>query len=188
MCWECCAVLRKVEEFKKQIIKAQKCMLDLVSLYMFLFAIIISIIYYVNSIVDEKIVKTLEEFDESDEEPLRNKKIKTKEKIKKESEREKASGVVINSRVMKKLQQLNVNSDHLEMVESERQATLQNPKFVRHAHKCHQCALGFNHACKLDEHMKKHQPSVGSVECDSCHIQCKDKQALASHRRRHRVR
>ncbi|CAF4913224.1 unnamed protein product [Pieris macdunnoughi] len=274
MCWECCAVLRKVERFKKQIKKAQNCMLDLVenhslsklkqtkclkidyssheieskdfktedeSLYKSLgmqdfsnhnithnfynnngfnsetdlhrnndvkceffshnnyeteFDYVDADCTDVFYSVDEKIVKTLEEFDESDEEPLRNKKIKTKEKMKKETKRrEKASGVVMNARVMKKLQQLNVNGDHLEMVllsweevESERQATLQNPKFMRHAHKCHQCALGFNHACKLEEHMKKHQPCEGSVECDSCHIQCKDKQALASHRRRHRVR
>ncbi|CAK1554328.1 unnamed protein product [Leptosia nina] len=146
--------------------------------------------------LDTKAMKTVDEFNESDDEPLTKKKTKQKEKkSKEEKRRERESGVVINPRVMKKLQQLNVTSDHLEMVmlswdevESERKQSVATEKFTRHAHKCYQCVVGFNHRCKLEEHMKKHKQSPGSAECEVCHIFCKDQPALASHRRRHRVR
>nr|XP_026498866.1 zinc finger protein 57-like [Vanessa tameamea] len=147
-----------------------------------------------------------EKFNDSDDEPLQIvKEEKNKEMRKfvdndklnptKDPKRETSPGVVRNARVSKKLQQLNVSSDQLEMVvltweevEAERQRALQSESFTRHEYRCYDCALGFNHRCKLEDHMKKHDPSSGSAECSVCRVRCRDKHALAAHRRRHRVR
>ncbi|XP_072946671.1 uncharacterized protein, partial [Epargyreus clarus] len=113
----------------------------------------------------------------------------------KQSYREKPPGVVQNARVSRKLQQLNVAPDQLEMivlsweeVEAERQRALASETFTRHDYRCHDCALGFNHRCKLDDHMRKHDPAFGTSECDVCRVRCRDSRALAAHKRRHRVR
>ncbi|CAG4974717.1 unnamed protein product [Colias eurytheme] len=254
LCWECCALLRKIIKFKEQIRAAHETMYNLCNQPISLSNLkttnclniecnyfkdnkYVSLIKIENEenflINDEKneakfdvfyhndrlfnddhydihcedfkpdfednneIIKTSLDFNDSDDEPLTSVKKKSKNKTKKKEgkRREKESGVVQNARVLKKLQQLNVHPDHLEMVilsweevQSERNRALSSDTFTRHAHKCYNCAIGFNHRCKLDDHMKKHDASAGTCECDVCHIRCKDKQALSSHRRRHRVR
>ncbi|KAG6464959.1 zinc finger protein 62 isoform X2 [Manduca sexta] len=143
-------------------------------------------------------------YSDSDDEPLVKKKEEKKcRKRKKEkdssgpkpSRREKPAGVVASARVARKLQELNVAADQLEMVllswqevEEERQRSLASETFTRHAYRCYDCALGFNYRVKLDNHMKKHQPSAGSLVCEVCKIHCKNAHALSAHRRRHRVR
>ncbi|CAG4952908.1 unnamed protein product [Parnassius apollo] len=160
----------------------------------------------------------IEDFNESDDEPLKLKKKdteletervqrKSKKRKKKEEgikidrrkhpapKREKPAGVVTNSRVSKKLQQLNVDSSQLEMVvlswdevEEERQRALLSETFTRHEYRCYDCALGFNHRFKLVNHMKKHDPESGPEVCNICKVRCRDAHALCAHRRRHRVR
>lgn len=152
-----------------------------------------------------------DDFNDSDEEPLKNKKCETvKEKKHKRKienglskldskkvthRREKPAGVVNNARVRKKLQQLNVEEGQLEMVvlsweevEEERQKALKSIVFTRHEYRCEDCIVGFNHKFKLDNHMKKHDLSSGDMLCDVCKVRCKDSHALSAHRRRHRVR
>ncbi|XP_038220484.1 zinc finger protein 311-like isoform X2 [Zerene cesonia] len=252
LCWECCAMLRKIIKFKKQIRTAQETMYNLLNQPTTLSNLIssnclsVECNYYNDNkfvslikMEDEQtnddggrcdvkfdvfyhndralnrdhcdvhyedfkpefddnndVVKSSFDFNDSDDEPLTSVKKKSKNKTKRKEgkRREKESGVVQNARVLKKLQQLNVHPDHLEMVilswdevQLERAKALASDTFTRHSHKCYNCVIGFNHRCKLDEHMKKHQLSAGTSECDVCHIRCKDKQALSSHRRRHRV-
>ncbi|XP_041983852.1 zinc finger protein 425-like isoform X2 [Aricia agestis] len=149
-------------------------------------------------------IKTKVIFNESDDEPLKPKNennqekkicIKKKEGLQKKKKREKPAGVIRNARVAKKLQELNVSRDQLEMVlltweevELERQTARQRATFTRHQSRCADCALGFNHASKLDEHMRKHDPIPNGEQCDFCRVWCKDSRALVAHKRRHRLR
>ncbi|CAB3258058.1 unnamed protein product [Arctia plantaginis] len=149
------------------------------------------------------------EFNDSDDEPLKKKKKKigkerkhkkkkdngSKTDIKPGGKREKPAGIVSNPRVNKKLKQLNVGEGQLEMVvlsweevEEERQKALSSVVFTRHEYRCHDCIVGFNHRFKLENHMKKHDPSAGELECSVCRVRCRDAHALCAHRRRHRVR
>ncbi|KAL0858282.1 hypothetical protein ABMA27_012184 [Loxostege sticticalis] len=143
--------------------------------------------------------KTVEDFGESDDEPLKKRtevEDETKSKGKRGgNRREHAAGVVRHPRVARRLQQLQVPEGKVEMVvltweevEEERQRALQSTNFTRHKYRCEDCALGFNHRFKLDNHMQKHDPSSGDMECSACHIRCRDAHALSAHRRRHRVR
>ncbi|KAJ8704754.1 hypothetical protein PYW08_012074 [Mythimna loreyi] len=155
-----------------------------------------------------------EDFDASDDEPLKNKKRavegaeKRGRKRKKEDgtpkvdrrkhpapKKEKPAGVVDNQRVRNKLKRLNVAPGQLEMqvlswdeVEAERQKALASITFTRHEYRCYDCALGFNHRFKLTNHMKKHDVSAGEFVCSVCRVRCKDSHSLCAHRRRHRVR
>ncbi|XP_060808453.1 zinc finger protein 425 isoform X2 [Amyelois transitella] len=129
-------------------------------------------------------------FDESDDEPL-----KKKAEGKRGISKERPAGVVENARVSRMLSQLNVRPGQLQMVllsweqiEEERKKALSSEKFTRHEFRCDDCALGFNHRVKLDDHMRRHDPANGTISCSVCNIRCKDAHALCSHRRRHRVR
>ncbi|KAI5643968.1 hypothetical protein NE865_04144 [Phthorimaea operculella] len=160
----------------------------------------------------------LEDFNESDDEPLTVKKLKQENrkargKLKKDdvvngasedaasSEharrgyREKPAGVVHSARVAARLAGLNVPPHALEMivltwdqVEAERSRMLSSEAYTRHEHRCALCAVGFNQRAKLTAHMRKHDPSSGDLECSVCHIRCRAPQSLAAHKRRHRVR
>ncbi|XP_028157065.1 zinc finger protein 485-like, partial [Ostrinia furnacalis] len=158
----------------------------------------------------------VDEFGESDEEPLKKrteaedtdaKKYKPRGKRKKKNKtedskpkkakgkREKPAGVVEHPRVLRKLEQLNVPRGRVQMVvlsweevEQERQKALQSESFTRHEYRCASCALGFNHRFKLLNHMKKHEPSAGALACHACGTRCRDAHALTAHKRRHRVR
>ncbi|XP_026747816.1 zinc finger protein 678-like isoform X2 [Trichoplusia ni] len=155
--------------------------------------------------------KVEDEFNDSDEEPLKCKKNREGARVKKKKKedgspkldrrknpapkREKPPGVVNNPRVAKKLQQLNVAQGQLEMVvlswaevEAERQRGLSSEAFTRQKYRCEDCVLGFNHKFKLDNHMKKHDESAGTMVCEVCKVRCRDAHALCAHRRRHRVR
>ncbi|XP_059050361.1 zinc finger protein 485-like [Achroia grisella] len=155
-----------------------------------------------------------DEFNESDDEPLKkkaeDKEYKPRGRRKKRDldgeetidrrknprpKREKPAGVISNARVASKLQQLNVPSGQLEMVllsweevEAERQRALTSIVFTRHEYRCYDCVLGFNHRIKLENHMKKHDPSAGELVCSVCRVHCRDAHALCAHRRRHRLR
>ncbi|CAH0731241.1 unnamed protein product, partial [Brenthis ino] len=144
---------------------------------------------------------TKDDFNESDDEPLITRRVVCKKKkarkgknTEMKNQRE-TSGVIINERINKKLEKLNMASDRLQMVlltweevEEERQKALQSESFKRHEYRCYDCVVGFNHRCKLDNHMKKHDPCKGSEECAVCRVRCRDAPALAAHRRRHRLR
>ncbi|CAD0251591.1 unnamed protein product [Spodoptera exigua] len=114
--------------------------------------------------------RTEDEFNDSDEEPLRKKKTETsvkKEKEKKKGRRERPAGVVDNSRVRRKLQQLNVDPALVamevlswEQVAAERVSAASSPRYEQSVWRCESCVLGFNHRAKLDNHMKKHDPGV----------------------------
>ncbi|XP_052748355.1 zinc finger protein 311-like [Galleria mellonella] len=155
-----------------------------------------------------------DEFNESDDEPLKkkteDKKYKPRGRRKKKEtdqdekvdrrkhprpKREKPAGVVSNARVDNKLRQLNVPSGQLEMVlltweevEAERQQALTSVVFTRHEYRCYDCVLGFNYRFKLENHMKKHDPAAGELACGVCGVRCRHAHALAAHRRRHRLR
>ncbi|XP_069364504.1 zinc finger protein 266-like isoform X2 [Maniola hyperantus] len=142
-------------------------------------------------------------FHESDDEPL-SKGDRTKprgrrrnksegERGKKGRKRKASPGVVNNAMVQNKLQKLNADAEHLEMVvlswdevEAERQKAVRSHVFLRHEHRCYSCVVGFNHRCKLDDHnSKKHDPSYGTEECSVCRVRLKNSCALKAHRRRH---
>ncbi|XP_073966297.1 uncharacterized protein isoform X2 [Choristoneura fumiferana] len=144
-------------------------------------------------------------YDASDDEPLKSRKKERKTKkedtgtdgslVKKRRKKEKAAGVVTNSRVHRNLEQLNVAEGQIQMVvlsweevEAERQKALSSVVFTRHEYRCYDCVLGFNHRFKLENHMNKHSPSAGPAECPVCHVRCRDEHALVAHKRRHRVR
>ncbi|XP_039762883.1 zinc finger protein 846-like [Pararge aegeria] len=147
--------------------------------------------------------QTTDVFDESDDEPLKD---KTKPKAKRDKKnegaarrggrRQQAPGVVSSAKVLRKLQRLNADADQLEMVvlswdqvEEERQKALKSHVFLRHEHRCYTCVVGFNHRCKLDDHIaKKHDPSLGTVECSVCNVRLANVFGLRAHRRRHVAR
>ncbi|XP_063391844.1 zinc finger protein 665-like [Cydia fagiglandana] len=151
-----------------------------------------------------------EEFNASDDEPLKPSKKEKKDQVKEKSvekedtedktvrkrrKREKPAGVVNNPRVDRNLAQLNVRDGQIEMivlsweeVEAERQRARESIVFTRHEYRCDDCILGFNHRFKLDNHMAKHAPSAGPAECPVCRVRCRDDHALVAHKRRHRVR
>ncbi|KAG7309801.1 hypothetical protein JYU34_004303 [Plutella xylostella] len=167
-------------------------------------------------------VNTPENFDDSDDEPLslkpknvlqdtgiikvddNHKKRKrkrdnegTKEVTKtvKKRSRPENTGVVVNKKASRKLEQLNMNNGQVELillswdeVEEERRKGLMNEAFTRLEYKCFNCILGFNHRSKLENHMKKHDQSAGSELCHVCKVVCKDTRALEAHTRRHRIR
>ncbi|XP_026325350.1 zinc finger protein 37 homolog [Hyposmocoma kahamanoa] len=153
--------------------------------------------------------KTKAEYNDSDDEPLTLKKSKiAKCALKSQTEgpkqdrrknpgpkREKPAGVIRNARVNRKLEQLGVPTSALEMVvlsweevEAERAKSLRSETFTRHEYRCYDCAVGFNHRAKLEDHMVKHSQAAGAAECSVCRVRCRDAHALAAHRRRHRVR
>ncbi|XP_028031385.1 zinc finger protein 287-like isoform X2 [Bombyx mandarina] len=156
-----------------------------------------------NKVRSKRRNRTADEFDESDDEPLTKKSRSKTDTVAPKLDRrknpgpkrEKPPGVVNNSRVRKKLEQLNVRADLLEMVvlsweevAQERRVALDSAAFTRHDYRCADCIVGFNHKSKLLNHMKKHDPSSGSLVCDICKVRCKDNNAYSAHRRRHRVR
>ncbi|XP_022833178.1 zinc finger protein 37-like isoform X2 [Spodoptera litura] len=140
--------------------------------------------------------RTEDEFNDSDEEPLTKKKTDTSvKKEKKKGRRERPAGIVDNSRVRRKLQQLNVDSGLItmeilswEQVAAERAAAASAVRYTQCVWRCQHCVLGFNHRTKLENHMKKHDPSAGGHVCAVCTVRCKDAHALSAHVRRHRVR
>ncbi|CAH1642586.1 unnamed protein product [Spodoptera littoralis] len=140
--------------------------------------------------------RTEDEFNDSDEEPLTKKKTDTSvKKEKKKGRRERPAGIVDNSRVRRKLQQLNVDSGLItmeilswEQVAAERAAAASAVRYTQCVWRCQHCVLGFNHRTKLENHMKKHDPSAGPHVCSVCTVRCKDAHALSAHVRRHRVR
>ncbi|XP_050556461.1 zinc finger protein 37 isoform X3 [Spodoptera frugiperda] len=139
---------------------------------------------------------TEDEFNASDEEPLTKKKTDASvKKEKRKGRRERPAGVVDNSRVRRKLQQLNVDAGLVSMeilsweqVAAERAAAASGVRYTQSVWRCQHCVLGFNHRTKLENHMKKHDPSAGAHECSVCTVRCKDAHALSAHVRRHRVR
>ncbi|OWR53125.1 zinc finger protein 729 [Danaus plexippus plexippus] len=143
----------------------------------------------------ESVITADEEFDDSDDEPLMMKQ-KASKKKKGQVKRKKEKVVIVNNaRVDKKLKQLNIGDEHIEMVvltwdevRRQRARALSSESFTRHEYKCHDCVLGFNHRCKLEQHMVKHYEASGSCVCSLCRVRCKDERALAAHERRHRVR
>ncbi|KAJ2949335.1 hypothetical protein O0L34_g15246 [Tuta absoluta] len=160
----------------------------------------------------------VEQFNESDDEPLTVKKLKQENRkargkqkkddvVNGEGEdavsrsrrrreyREQPAGVVSSERVRARLASLGVPPQALDMlvltwdqVEAERVRMLSSEAYTRHEHRCAQCAVGFNQRAKLHAHMRKHDASSGDLECPACHIRCSAPHALAAHKRRHRVR
>ncbi|XP_052746075.1 zinc finger protein 250 isoform X4 [Bicyclus anynana] len=143
--------------------------------------------------------ETTDTFNDSDDEPLKCDSTKPRGKRKRKIDDvpkgrpAKRPGVVNNAKVQNKLQRLNVDADHLEKVvlsweevEEERRKALASPAFLRHQHRCYSCVVGFNHRCKLDDHnAKKHDPSLGTVQCGVCHVRLRNVFGLRAHQRRH---
>ncbi|CAG9577477.1 unnamed protein product [Danaus chrysippus] len=144
---------------------------------------------------NEALTMNDEEFNDSDDEPLKMKQTARKKKKGQVKRKQEELVIVNNARVDKKLKQLNIGNEHIEMivltwdeVRRQRARALSSPSFTRHEYKCYDCVLGFNHRCKLEQHMMKHYEESGSCVCSLCSVRCKDERALAAHERRHRVR
>uniref|UniRef100_A0A2A4JEY0 C2H2-type domain-containing protein n=1 Tax=Heliothis virescens TaxID=7102 RepID=A0A2A4JEY0_HELVI len=157
--------------------------------------------------------KTKEDFTESDDEPLFNKRSKRgkgrgRKKKKNDDDaqpkvdrrkcpapkREKPAGVVDTARVRLKLQQLNVPPGMLQCVvlswqevEAERQRGLCRETYTRHQYRCADCVLGFNHRSKLQAHMNKHSATYTrhQYRCADCVLGFNHRSKLQAHMNKH---
>ncbi|XP_013148706.1 PREDICTED: zinc finger protein 675-like [Papilio polytes] len=154
-----------------------------------------------------------ENFNITDEEPLKKKKKTTKKatnntkKTKTKTERKQTKDLEdkdmsrgqitrYTMHSVKTLKKLNMaDNEYMQLVvltweevEEERQKALESDSFKKMLYRCYDCVLGFNHKFKLDNHMKKHDPEYGPEVCDVCKIRCKQASALAAHKKRHQVK